>query len=142
LGWYYINNINKTWQWGWRLGWYYFSRVDNRYRHPHGHVFLFDYINWRDVQKEKVVNNVDMSSLGHHDIIARAKTNTQNDTKTRTTSRRNRHLEKKHTIFCVFRVFSFFLFFFIHNFLNEFSKKCWVTALVRSMTFIWEFKPV
>jgi len=39
------------------------------------------------------------------------------------------------TIFCVFRIF-FFLFFFIDNFLNEFSKKCWVTALVRSMTFI------
>ena len=34
-------------------------------------------------------------------------------------------------------VFSdFFIFFFIYNFLNEFSKKYWVTALVRSMTFI------
>ena len=33
-------------------------------------------------------------------------------------------------------VFSDFYFLFIDNFLNEFSKKCWVTALVRSMTFI------
>jgi len=39
------------------------------------------------------------------------------------------------TIFLCFWDF-FFLFFFIYNFLNEFSKKYWVTALVRSMTFI------
>ena len=32
--------------------------------------------------------------------------------------------------------FYFFYIIFIHNFLNDFSKKCWVTALVRSMTFI------
>jgi len=32
-------------------------------------------------------------------------------------------------IFCVFRIF-------IYYFLNDFSKKCWVTVLVRSMTFI------
>jgi len=60
--------------------------------------------------------------------MARTKTNTKNDTKTRTTSWRNRHLEKLY--FCVFRIF------LIHNFLNELSKKCWVTALVRSMNFI------
>jgi len=40
---------------------------------------------------------------------------------------------RKHIFLC----FSdFFIFFFIDNFLKEFSKKCWVTALVRSMTFI------
>ena len=40
--------------------------------------------------------------------------------------------------------FGFFCFYFlfIDNFLKEFSKKYWVTALVRSMTFIWGFKPV
>ena len=65
--------------------------------------------------------------------MARTKTNTQNDTKTRTTSWRYGHLEKK-LYFCVFGFF--FDFFFIYYFLNEFSKKCWVTALVRSMTFI------
>jgi len=69
--------------------------------------------------------------------MARTKTNTQNDTK---------HLQhhdaidiKKKTIFFVFFGFVFFIFFFfflIYNFLNEFSKKCEVTALVRSMTFI------
>jgi len=51
-----------------------------------------------------------MSSLGRNDKTARAKTNTQNDTKTRTTSRRNRHLEKKPLYFCVFRFFFSFLF--------------------------------
>jgi len=35
-------------------------------------------------------------------------------------------------IFLCFSIFSFF-FFFIDNFLKEFSKKCWVTALVRSI---------
>jgi len=57
--------------------------------------------------------------------MARTKTNTQNDTKTRTTSWRNKHLEKLY--FCVFRIFIFY-FLFIYNFLNEFSKKCWITA--------------
>ena len=65
--------------------------------------------------------------------MARTQTNTQHDTKTLTTSWRNRRLEKLY--FGVFRNF-FYIFFFIDNFLNEFSKKCWVTALERSMTFI------
>jgi len=60
--------------------------------------------------------------------MAGTKTNTQNDTKTCTTSWRNRYLEK--TIFLCVSDFSSFIFFFIYNFLNEFSKKCWVTALV------------
>jgi len=34
-----------------------------------------------------------------------------------------------------FVLFGFF-FCFIYNFLNDFSKKCWVSALVQSMTFI------
>jgi len=61
--------------------------------------------------------------------MARTKTNTRDDTKTLTTSWRNRHLEN---IYLCFSDFSFFIFFFIDNFLKKFSKKCWVTALVRS----------
>ena len=60
--------------------------------------------------------------------MARTKTNTRNDTKTLTTSWRNRHWDKLYV--CVFFGFLFFYFLFIDNFLNEFSKKCWVTALV------------
>jgi len=45
--------------------------------------------------------------------MARTKTNTQNNTKIRRTPRRN----------IVFVGFLFFNFFFIYNFLNEFSKK-------------------
>jgi len=41
--------------------------------------------------------------------MVRTKTNTQNDTKTRRTARRNRHLEK--TIFCV--LFDFLIFFYL-----------------------------
>jgi len=65
--------------------------------------------------------------------MVRTKTNTRNGTKSLTTSWRNWHLDNY--IF-VFFGFFFFSFLFIDNFLNEFSKKCWVTALVRSMTFI------
>jgi len=55
---------------------------------------------------------------GHHDKMARTK-NTQNITK------------QVYTIFCVFRIFHFFISIF--NYLKDFSKKCWITALVRSM---------
>jgi len=88
-------------------------------------------INWRDVQRKNVVNNVDKSSLrapwqnGPY---------TQNDTKTRRTPYCNRHLENK-TIFCIFPIFLFYLLFHLY-FLNEITKKCWVIALVGSMTFI------
>jgi len=40
------------------------------------------------------------------------------------------------TYIFVFFGFFCFCFLFIDTFLKEFSKKCWVTALVRSMTFI------
>jgi len=50
--------------------------------------------------------------------MARTKTNTRNDTKTLTTSWRNRHLDKLY--FCVFLIFLFF-FSFYDNFLNEFK---------------------
>jgi len=66
--------------------------------------------------------------------IACTKTDTQNDTDTHRSPWRNRDLET--TIFLCFSDFSFYIFFVIYNFLNEFSKKCWVTALVRSMTFV------
>jgi len=39
------------------------------------------------------------------------------------------YIQKKHTIFCVFRIFLFYIIF-IYNFLNDFSKKCLVTATV------------
>ena len=44
--------------------------------------------------------------------MALTKTNTQNNTKTRRTPRRNRHLEKKTQIlFCVFRIFMVYFYF-------------------------------
>jgi len=42
--------------------------------------------------------------------LARTKTNTQNNTKTRRTLRHNRQLEKN-TMFCVYRIFLFYLSF-------------------------------
>jgi len=52
--------------------------------------------------------------------------------KTRSKQGRNRH--KEITIFCVFRFFCFL--FSIFNYLKDFSRKCWITALVRSMKII------
>jgi len=52
--------------------------------------------------------------------------------KTRSKQGRNRHKEK--TIICVFRFFCFL--FSIFNYLKDFSRKCWITALVRSMKII------
>ena len=49
--------------------------------------------------------------------------------KTRSKQRRNRH--KEITIFCVFRFFWFL--FSIFNYPKDFSRKCWITALVRSI---------
>jgi len=49
--------------------------------------------------------------------------------KTRSIQRRNIH--KEITIFCVFRFFWFL--FSIFNYLKDFSRKCWITASVRSM---------
>jgi len=66
--------------------------------------------------------------------MACTKTNTQSDTKTCSTPWHNRHLEKN--IFLCFSDFSLFILFLIYNFLDEFSNKCRVTALVWSMTFI------
>ena len=86
---------------------------------------LFSNINWRDVQRKNVVNNVDMSSLRAPWQNGPYKNNTQNDTKTRTTPCSNRHLDKT-IVLCLSDVFPF-----IYNFLNKFSKKCWVTVLVR-----------
>jgi len=56
--------------------------------------------------------------------MARTETNTEISTKTPRTPRRNSHY------------FWNFLKTNIDDFLNDFSTKCWVTALVRSMTFI------
>ena len=51
-------------------------------------------INWRDDQTKNVVNNVDMSCLRAPWQNGPYKNNTRNDTKTLTTSLRNRHLDK------------------------------------------------
>jgi len=66
--------------------------------------------------------------------MACTKTNTQDDTKSLTTPWRNIHLDKNYIFVCF--GFFIFLFFLIYNFLYELSKKCWATALVRSMIFI------
>jgi len=63
--------------------------------------------------------------------MARTKTNTQNNTQ-KNVERQDATYNQHNTMFCVFRIF----LSFIYNFLNDFSKKCWVTALVRSMNFI------
>ena len=60
--------------------------------------------------------------------MARTQTNTQNNTK---------HVEQQDATDIqknYFVVFLGFLFYFL--FLNDFFKKCWVNALVRSRTFI------
>jgi len=66
--------------------------------------------------------------------MARTKTNTQTTQK---------HAEDKYATniqknyyFCVFRSFFYFILFCIHSLLNDFSNKNWVTAFVRSITFI------
>jgi len=79
--------------------------------------------------------------------MARTKTSTRDDTKTLTTSWRNRHLENIY--FCVFRIFKrlteqkflcvcrmFPFLCFFYDCSNNISKKCWVTALLRSLAFI------
>ena len=67
---------------------------------------------------------------GHHDKMARTKTH--RTSQTRSKQGRNRH--KEITIFCVFRFFCFL--FSIFNYWKDFSRKCWITALVRSMKIV------
>ena len=91
----------------------------------------------RSSKKTNVVNNVDMSSFKapwQNDPYTETHTEQY---KTRRTPRRNIHSEKNY-FWCVF---SDFYSIFIYNSLNDFSKKCWVTAFVRSMTHSG-FKPV
>jgi len=53
--------------------------------------------------KERMLETMYICEVyGHHDKMARTKTNTQNNTKTGKTLRRNRHLEK--TKLCKFGV--------------------------------------
>jgi len=91
-------------------------------------------INWRDVQRKYVVNKIDMSSLS-----TMTKWLVHKPTH-RTTQKHVEHqdatdISKKKTLFFVFFGFLLLLFFF-YNFLNNISKKCSVTALIWSMTFI------
>jgi len=69
---------------------------------------------------------VDMSSLGAPWQNDPYKNQHAEQQKTRKTPRHNRHLED----------FFFLYFVFICSFLNDFSMKFWVTAMVRSVTFI------
>jgi len=92
------------------------------------------YINWRNVQRKNVVNNVDIKYVKLKGTMT--KWPVQKPTH-RTTQKHVEHYDvtdRKKLFVCVFRIFIFLIFFY--NFLNEFSKKCWVTALVRSITFI------
>ena len=62
---------------------------------------------------------------GHHDKMVRTKTHrTSEYTKTQQTLRNN---------YFVFFGFFWGVLFSIFNYLKDFSKKCWITALVRSM---------
>ena len=72
---------------------------------------------------------------GHHDIMARTKT--QNITKHGVYKDAT---DKEITIFVFFGFFCVFLFL-IFNYLKDFSKKCWITALVRSMKNIGGLSP-
>jgi len=91
-------------------------------------------INWRDVETKNVANNVDMSCLrapwqnGPYKNQHKGRHKNSYNIMTQQTFRKH--------IFLCFSDFSVFYFLFIDNFLKEFSKKCWVTALVRSTTFI------
>ena len=89
-------------------------------------------MNWKDFQRRNVVYTVDMSSLRAPWQNGPYKIQHTEQHKTRRTPRRSRHLEKN----LVLVFFWFFYFLFIYNVLNYFFKKCWDTALVRSMTFI------
>jgi len=89
-------------------------------------------INWWDVQRTNVVNNVDMSSL---------RAPWQNGLYKNKHSEQHKHTQnpKMQQTFRVnyFLCFSdFSILFCINDVLNDFSKKCWVTALVRSITLI------
>jgi len=93
------------------------------------------YINWRNVQRKYVVNNVDIKYVKFKGTMT--KWPVQKPTH-RTTQKHVEHYDvtdRKNYVFVFFGLL-FFILFFIYNFLNEFSKKCWVTALVRSITFI------
>jgi len=95
-------------------------------------------INWRDVQRKDIVNNVDMSSLrASWQNAARIKTNTHNNTETRRTPRRNRHSEEKNNIFCVFRIFLFHV-----QFLKWFLQNVCIYRLCTANDFHWAFKLV
>jgi len=69
--------------------------------------------------------------------MARTKTNTRKDTKTLTTSWRNRHLDKLY--FCVFRIFIFYFLFIEFLFIIQ---EMLSYRLGTVNDFHWEFKPV
>ena len=91
------------------------------------------HINWRDVQRKNIVNNVDMSSL---------RTPWQNGPYKNQHTERHKNTKNTMTQQTLRKCYWFVFFGFLYNFLNEFSKKCWVTALIRSMTFIGSFNQV
>ena len=70
--------------------------------------------------------------------MARKNIYTQNNTKTRRTQRRNRHLKNYLFVFFGF----LFYFFSIYIFFNDFPKTCWVTAFGAShfLNIVWRRK--
>ena len=58
-------------------------------------------------------------------------------TKTTKTTHKTTQIHVEHKGATDIKKQHFFVYFGILNFLNDFSNNCWVTALLRSMTFIW-----
>ena len=97
--------------------------------------------NWRDVQK-KMLHTMNQVQ-GHHEKMARTKTKTQNNTKTRRTLRRNRHVENNNNYFFeFFWFFFFFLSFFYKKVLSWFLQEMLSYRLGTVIDFHWVFKPV
>jgi len=91
-------------------------------------------INWKDVQRKNVVNNVDMSSL---------RTPWQNDTYKNKPTENHKNTQKTKTqqtfrlYQTIFVMLFFYFYFYLHVwYLKWLLRKGWVAALVRSMTFI------
>ena len=110
---------------------YWYKYMDtNSHLHAYMRLVYCNNKHWRDVQRKNVVNNLDMSSLRVPWQKSPYKNKHTEQHKNRQNTKTQQTFRKKHN-FCVFR-----FFIFIYNFLNDFCKKSWVTALVRPVTFI------
>jgi len=93
---------------------------------------LYHNINWSDVQN--VVNNAYMSGLRAPWQNGPYKSKRTEQHKYIYTHTHVTPKGKRQSFFCVLRIFLFLLF--IYDVTNEFSKKCWFTALERSMVML------